>query len=359
MSLHFHPLLIKEVRRETADCVSLVFDLPPSLRDGFQFLPGQNLTLKKTIQGQELRRSYSICSAPHENELRVAIKKVEGGVFSGYANTALKAGDTIEVMSPTGKFNTPLSTTQTKKYLMIAAGSGITPILSLIKSILYTEPASTVTLLYGNRNRAGIIFFEELEQLKNKYIARFNLLHVLSREKTDSPLQMGRIDETKLLALHRLNEFEKMDECFICGPEELILQSKDFLEKIGLPSKKIHFELFTSSGTAARPKKAVGDTTQKKVCSQVTIKVDGRETTIEIPLQEDLTILDAALEQGADLPYACKGGMCCTCKAKLVSGEVIMDIHWGLEEQEVEQGYILTCQSFPKTEKLIVDFDSK
>lgn len=359
MSLHFHSLHIKEVRRETADCVSLLFELPLSIQHLFQFVAGQNLTLKTTINGQELRRSYSICSAPHENELRVAIKKVEGGLFSGYANENLKAGDTLEVMPPTGKFNTPHSEKQTNNYLMIAAGSGITPILSLIKSIFYTEPSSQITLLYGNRTRAGIIFFEELEQLKNKYMERFNLLYVLSREKTDSPLQMGRLDEEKLLTLHRLNEFEKMDACFLCGPEEMILQSKAFLEKVGLSPKKIHFELFTSSAMATRPKKTEADPTQKKVCSLVTLKLDGREITIEIPLQEDLTILDAALAQGADLPYACKGGMCCTCKAKLVSGEVIMDIHWGLEEEEVEKGYILTCQSFPKTEKLIVDFDSK
>ncbi|NDF99446.1 MAG: phenylacetic acid degradation protein, partial [Chitinophagia bacterium] len=204
MSLHFHSLALKEVRQETADCVSLLFTVPETLQSTYQFLPGQNLTLKTMVGGQEVRRSYSICSAPHEKELRVAIKKVEGGVFSGYANEKLKAGDTLEVMPPTGKFNTPLHASQSKNYLMIAAGSGITPILSLVKSILYTEPASTVTMLYGNRSRSSIIFFEELEQLKNRYIERFNLIHVLSREKTDSPLQMGRIDEEKLATLQRL-----------------------------------------------------------------------------------------------------------------------------------------------------------
>ena len=359
MSLHFHPLSIKEVRQETSDCVSLLFSVPETLRSTYQFLPGQNLTLKTMVGGQEVRRSYSICSAPHEKELRVAIKKVEGGVFSGYANEKLKAGDTLEVMPPTGKFNTPLHASQSKNYLMIAAGSGITPILSLVKSILYTEPASTVTVLYGNRSRSSIIFFEELEQLKNRYIERFNLIHVLSREKTDSPLQMGRIDEEKLSTLHRLIGFEKINDCFICGPEEMILNSKAFLEKNGLSSKQIHIELFTSTKATANRKKTPADHARKKVCSHVTIKLDGREVTIEIPLQDDVTILDAALAQGADLPFACKGGMCCTCKAKLVSGEVIMDVHWGLEEEEVEQGYILTCQSYPKTEKLIVDFDSK
>lgn len=359
MSLHFHPLTIKEVRQETADCVSLLFDVPEPLLSSFQFLPGQNLTLKTTINGAEVRRSYSICSAPQERELRVAIKKVEGGVFSGHANEKLNTGDVIDVMPPTGKFNTPLNAKQTKRYLMIAAGSGITPIISLIKSILYTEPTSTITLVYGNRSRSSIIFFEELEQLKNRYMQRFNVLHILSREKTDSPLQRGRIDAEKLSILDRLNGFKNMDECFICGPEEMILTSKDFLEKTGLSVKKIHLELFTSTKVTAREKKSQPDDTQQKRSSQVTIKVDGREVNIAIPLQEDVTILDAALAQGADLPFACKGGMCCTCKAKLVSGEVIMDVHWGLEEEEVEQGYILTCQSYPKTEKLIVDFDSK
>jgi ring-1,2-phenylacetyl-CoA epoxidase subunit PaaE len=262
-------------------------------------------------------------------------------------------------MPPAGKFNTPLSASQTKRYLMIAAGSGITPILSLIKSILYTEPHSTVTLVYGNRSRSSIIFFEELEQLKNTYMQRLNMLHILSREKTDSPLQLGRIDTEKLTVLDRLLGCKNMDECFICGPEEMTLNSKSFLEKCGMPAKKIHLELFTSSKIIARSKKSQPDSTQNKRSSQVTIKLDGREVNIAIPLQEEVTILDAALAQGADLPFACKGGMCCTCKAKLVSGEVLMDVHWGLEEEEVEQGYILTCQSYPKTEKLIVDFDHK
>ncbi len=359
MSLHFHPLTIKEVRQETADCVSLLFDVPEALQSTYRFLPGQNLTLKTTLNGAEIRRSYSICSAPQERELRVAIKKVESGVFSGYANEQLKAGDTLEVMPPAGKFNSPLSASQTKRYLMIAAGSGITPILSLIKSILYTEPNSTITLVYGNRSRSSIIFFEELEQLKNKYMQRLNILHILSREKTDSPLQLGRIDNEKLMVLDRLNGFENMDECFICGPEEMTLNSKAFLEKRGLAAKKIHLELFTSSKTMARSKKSQPDSAQQKRSSQVTIKLDGREVNIDIPLHEEVTILDAALAQGADLPFACKGGMCCTCKAKLVSGEVMMEVHWGLEEEEVEQGYILTCQSYPKTEKLIVDFDHK
>ncbi|MFM7645383.1 MAG: 1,2-phenylacetyl-CoA epoxidase subunit PaaE [Sphingomonadales bacterium] len=359
MSLHFHPLTIKEIRQETSDCVSLLFEVPESLQSVFQFLPGQNLTLKTTINETEVRRSYSICSAPQEGVLRVAIKKVEGGLFSGYANERLRVGDTIDVMPPTGKFNTPLSATQTKRYLMIAAGSGITPIVSLVKSILYTEPASTVTLIYGNRSRASIIFFEEIEQLKNKYMQRLNVLHVLSREKTDSPLQMGRIDTQKLTLLDRLNDFKDRDECFICGPEEMILSSKDFLEKCGCPPKKIHLELFTSSKITTRSKSSQPNTTLKKRSSQVVIKLDGREVSIDVSLQEDVTILDAALAQGADLPFACKGGMCCTCKAKLISGEVMMDVHWGLEEEEVEQGFILTCQSYPKTEKLIVDFDHK
>jgi ring-1,2-phenylacetyl-CoA epoxidase subunit PaaE len=337
----------------------LLLDVPEALRATYQFLPGQNLTLKATINGEEIRRSYSICSAPQDNELRVAIKKVEGGVFSNYANDQLKAGDILEVMPPTGKFNTALSASQTKRYLMIAAGSGITPILSLVKSILYSEPSSTVTLVYGNRSRSSIIFFEELEQLKNTYMQRINILHVLSREKTDSPIQLGRIDTDKLILLDKLIGCKNMDECFICGPEEMTLNTKAYLEKSGMPVKKIHLELFTSSKITARSKKSHSDGTQKKRSSQVTIKLDGREVNIAIPLEEEVTILDAALAQGADLPFACKGGMCCTCKAKLVSGEVMMDVHWGLEEEEVEQGYILTCQSYPKTEKLIVDFDHK
>jgi ring-1,2-phenylacetyl-CoA epoxidase subunit PaaE len=358
MSIHFSPLRIKEIRKETADCVSVVFDIPESLKSNFSFKQGQSLTMRAMINNEEVRRTYSICSSPLDNECRIAVKKVEGGLFSTFANEQLKKGDTLDVMQPVGKFYTELDPAQSKNYVAFAAGSGITPVLSLIKTTLAIEPLSNFTLVYGNKNRGSIIFFEELEGLKNKYMERFNLIHVLSREKTDSSISFGRITADKLKDLNRLIDYTTTDEFFVCGPEEMIFCVKDYLIGTGIDKKKIHFELFTSPGQ----KKSVvhnQQTTDNGPKSQVSIKLDGRSFDFELSLDSDTTILDAALKKGADLPYACKGGMCCTCKAKLLEGEVMMDVHWGLEEEEIEQGYILTCQSHPKTEKIVVDFDAK
>lgn len=358
MSIHFSPLRIKEIRKETADCVSVVFDIPETLKSTFAFKQGQSLTLRTMINNEEIRRTYSICSSPLDNECRIAVKKVGGGLFSTFANEQLRKGDTLDVMQPVGKFYTELDAAQSKNYVAFAAGSGITPVLSLIKTTLATEPLSQFTLVYGNKNRGSIIFFEELEGLKNKYMERFTLLHILSREKTDSPVSFGRITADKLKDLSRLVDYTSTDEFFVCGPEEMIFCVKDYLTETGIDKKKIHFELFTSPGQ----KKSIVNsqqTTDNGPKSQVSIKLDGRSFDFELSLNSDTTILDAALKKGADLPYACKGGMCCTCKAKLLEGEVMMDVHWGLEEEEIEQGYILTCQSHPKTEKIVVDFDAK
>jgi len=358
MSLHFHPLTVKSIRKETADCVSIEFEVPASLQQTFAYKQGQNIAIRTQINGQEVRRNYSICTSPQENKLQVAVKKIEGGLFSTYANDTLKKGEMLEVLPPTGKFYTELHPTQHKNYLAVAAGSGITPVLSLIKTTLAIEPTSSFTLVYGNRTRHSILFFEELENLKNQYMQRFNLVHVLSREKTDSLLNFGRIDQDKLTALSKLIAFSTMDEVFICGPREMIETTKEYLLSAGVQKKNIHVELF-NAGTATQPSSKGSSSYQSVVKSKIQIQLDGRQVEIEIPLHSDKTILDAALEQGADLPFACKGGMCCTCKAKLVEGEVSMDVHWGLEEEELEQGYILTCQSRPKTERIVVDFDSK
>jgi ring-1,2-phenylacetyl-CoA epoxidase subunit PaaE len=358
MAVHFHPLTIKKIGRQTPDCVTVSFAVPEELKDFFQFTQGQNITLKTVIDGEEVRRSYSICSAPHENELTVAVKKVTDGKFSSYANEVLKEGMTIEVLSPTGKFNTALKKEHKKNYVAFAAGSGITPVISIIKSTLITEPDSNFTLVYSNRSRSSIIFFEELEGIKNKYLQRFQLIHILSRERTDADISFGRINTEKLTALSKLINYQLADEFFICGPEEMIFCTKDFLIDQGITENKIHFELF------AAVKKSTGNLTQKNdavnrtVKSSVTIKLDGRSFEFEKGF-DDTSILDAALKAGADLPFACKGGVCCTCKAKLVEGKIEMDVHWGLEEEEVKQGYILTCQSHPVTEKVVIDFDSR
>ena len=360
MSIHFHPLKIKEVKKETADCVSVLFEIPEELKKSFSFQQGQSLTMRSTINGEEVRRTYSLCSSPLDKEWKVTIKKVEGGLFSSFANEILKTGDVLEVMEPVGKFYTELNPANKKNYLAFAAGSGITPVISIIKTTLRTEPNSSFTLVYGNKSRASIIFFEELEGLKNKFIERFSFINILSRERTESTINFGRINADKLNELEKLVDYETTDEIFICGPEEMIFCVKDFLLQKGVAEKKIHFELFTTSGQKSQSAKqkvqAKEDSGPK---SNITVKVDGRSFDFDLALNSETTILDAALKQGADLPYACKGGMCCTCKAKLLEGEVEMDVHWGLEHEEIEKGFILTCQSHPKTEKVVVDYDIK
>jgi ring-1,2-phenylacetyl-CoA epoxidase subunit PaaE len=359
MAIHFHTLKVKDVKRETPVCVSVAFEIPDALKNEFAFIQGQNITLKKIINGEELRRSYSVCTTPSENELRVAIKQVEGGLFSTYANQELKQGDELEVMTPSGNFYTPLNPTQKKNYMAFAAGSGITPVISIIKTTLQTEPQSRFTLVYGNRNRGSIIFFEELEELKNRYMERFNLVQVLSRERTDIPLHFGRIDEKKLEELARTTNFNGTDEFFLCGPEEMIFCVKDYLTARGVPTGKIHFELFTSSGIKKKKALRADEQLETGPQSHVTIRLDGREFSFNLPMNSELTVLEAALQQGSDLPYACKGGMCCTCKARLLEGEVVMDVNYALDHEEVERGFILTCQSHPRTERLVVDFDVK
>ena len=356
MAIHFHKLTVKEIKKQTPDCVSVSFDIPKELHTDFAFAQGQNITLKKMIDGEEVRRSYSICTAPFENELTVAVKKVDGGKFSSYANDVLKSGDEIEVLPPTGKFNTVLNPANKKNYVAFAAGSGITPVISIIKTTLQKEPQSNFTLVFANRNRASIIFFEELEGLKNKYLQRFNFINLLTRERTDADIFFGRIDNEKLNQLNKLIDYNKQDEFFICGPEEMIFCVKDFLEAKSIDKKKIHFELFTTPGADKQKSNAVKKEAAEKIKSTVQIKLDGR--TVEFPMGfESSSILDEALKQGADLPFACKGGVCCTCKAKLLEGKVEMDVHWGLEEEEIKQGFILTCQSHPVTEKVVIDFD--
>ncbi|HEU0064064.1 MAG TPA: 1,2-phenylacetyl-CoA epoxidase subunit PaaE [Flavisolibacter sp.] len=357
--IHFHSLQVTEVHKETDDCVSIWFNVPPELKDTFRFVQGQSLTVRKEIKGEEIRRTYSICTAPFENKLIIAVKKVEGGIFSTFANNELKKGDVLDVMPPVGNFNTRLDSARKKKYIAFAAGSGITPVLSIIKATLYTEPQSEFTLVFGNRAKSSIIFKEEIEALKDRYLNRFRIYHILSREQTDSPLNFGRIDRDKLeLMTDKLIDIKSLDEFFICGPDEMIFCIKNFLIEKGVGNEKIHLELFTIPGE----KKPTAD---KKIIhkesgpiAKVSVKVDGLLFEFDLPYNQD-SILDAALNKGADLPYACKGGVCTTCRAKLVEGNVVMDVNWSLEPEELEQGYILTCQSHPITEKVLIDFDAK
>jgi ring-1,2-phenylacetyl-CoA epoxidase subunit PaaE len=360
MAVHFHQLAVKNIIKETLDCVSIEFDVPQNLQEEFQYTQGQNINIKTTINGEEVRRTYSICASPLENKLKVAVKKVAGGLFSTYANEQLKKGDVLEVMTPLGRFNTPLSISNQKNYVAFAAGSGITPIISIIKAILATELNSSFTLVYGNKSRSSIIFFEELEGLKNQYMQRFNLIHILSREKTDAAINFGRITKDKCTHLFdKLIDLKQTDEFFLCGPQQMIFEVQEFLEENGVEEKKIHFELFTTEKKKKSTSNKVQTDSENIPSSKIEMKLDGRTFEFEISLNSDSTILDAAMQQGADVPYACKGGVCCTCKAKLVEGEVEMDVNWGLDHEEIALGYILTCQAHPKTEKVVVDFDVK
>jgi ring-1,2-phenylacetyl-CoA epoxidase subunit PaaE len=362
LALHFHQLTIKDIRRETPDCVSIAFAVPQELQEEFRFVQGQTLTLRTFIDNEECRRSYSICSSPLDGELRVAVKRVEGGLFSTFANHQLKMGDVLDVMPPSGKFYTPLDRANEKHYLAFAAGSGITPILSILKTTLATEPKSSFTLIYGNRTTSSIIFKEALEALKDKYVQRLRLIHILSRERMEAEVNYGRIDEQKCMQLAKLVNYSKMDEIFLCGPEAMIFCVKDYLEKTGVPSRRIHFELFTTpvrQTTGERIFKAEKTAAKgSDETSKVTVNLDGRSFDFDLDFNSN-NILDAALAQGADLPFACKGGVCCTCKAKLKEGEVLMEVNYGLEPDEVEAGFILTCQAHPRTKKVVVDFDEK
>ncbi len=356
MAVHFQPLKVKKIIRETPDCVSISFDVPENIQKDFMFREGQNITIRYRRNEEEIRRSYSICTAPHEMELKVAVKKVPGGIFSAYANEELKAGDVLEILPPTGKFNAKLSEKKGEHFLAIAAGSGITPVISIIKHSLQTKTDARFTLIYVNRNRQSIIFFDELESLKNKFMERFQLINILSRERLDTELFYGRLDAEKLNELEHLVPFTTVDQAYICGPEAMIFTAKSFLESKGISPGKIHFELFSTPGAVA-VKNEVSNTTHKTgAVSRVSIHLDGRTMEFDLPM-DGPSILDAALQQGADLPYACKGGVCATCRAKLEEGKVDMTLNYALEKEEIEQGFILTCQSHPRTAKISVNFD--
>ncbi len=358
MSVHFDKIIVKEIKKETADCVSVVFDIPKEVEKKFAYKAGQYLTLRTYINGEEVRRSYSLCSSPLQNEWRIAVKKTEGGLFSTYAMQQLKIGDTLELMPPMGNFFTPLDLKNKKQYIGIASGSGITPVISIIKTVLATELQSSFTLVYGNRHRHSIIFKEELEALKNKFMDRFGLIHVLSREMTDAAINYGRIDSAKCDQLFTKPIDINADEFFICGPEEMIFCVRDFLLAKKVDETKIHFELFTSP-RQHRTSNIIHRTLKyDEPKSKVIIKQDGISFGFDLAFGDE-NILDAALHHGADLPYSCKGGVCCTCRAKLIEGEVEMEINYALEPWEVKQGFILTCQSHPKSEKVMIDFDVK
>lgn len=348
----FYPLTVSEVRRETEDAVSIAFDVPLEIKEKFTFLPGQYLTLKTNISGEEVRRSYSICAAPSDGELRVAVKEIEGGKFSTYANRELKKGVALESMPPMGNFKWQASD-KASHVVGWAAGSGITPIMSIAKTVLESDSSSTFTLFYGNKNSNSIIFKDALEDLKNTYVDRLEVHHILSREDQGSDVTKGRIDGDKVKAFNeKFFEVGTTTAHFLCGPLGMIESVTETLVALGTPKEKIHFELFNTAAAGAAKKEVASKVSG---ASEVTVILDGEETHFKATGKE--YILDAALDAGADVPYACKGAVCCTCRAKVLEGSAEMVMNYALVDDEVKDGYILTCQAHATSEKVVVSFD--
>ncbi|SMX51096.1 1,2-phenylacetyl-CoA epoxidase subunit PaaE [Actibacterium lipolyticum] len=351
----FHPLTVTDVQKTIRDAV--VVTLAPPAGADFDFLQGQYLTFRKDFDGEELRRSYSICSGLDDGVLQVGIKKVDGGAFSTWANDNLKPGDTLEAMPPMGNFHTPITPLATHHYVGFAGGSGITPVLSILRTVLTREPKSRFTLVYANRAVNSIMFREELEDLKNTYMGRLAVIHVLESDSQDIDLFTGRVDTEKCGQLFKQwIDVSTIDTAFICGPEPMMLGIADALVDHGMAKDQIKFELFASNqpGRAARPAVALteADGTHETLAR---IKLDGASRSFAMP--KDSTVLEAALANDIDAPFACKAGVCSTCRAKVIEGEVEMMANHALEDYEVARGYVLTCQCYPISDKIVLDYD--
>jgi len=353
----FYNIKVADIYKETKDTVVITFNIPEDLKETFKFKQGQHLTLRKEINGEDIRRNYSLCSSPLDNQWKVAVKTIRGGVFSNFAFNTLKQGDELQIMAPHGEFYVDCDATTAKNYVAFAAGSGITPTLSIIKTHLESEPNSTFKLFYLNRTVKSIIFKEEIEQLKNEYFGRFQVFYFLTKEQRDIPFLNGRFDKEKLAVLTKtFIDIPDTDHAFICGPQDMIFLIRDELIAAGLLKEKIHYELFFS-GSSDEENKHIAEVLDKKVDgTQVTIIDGGKE--FHFIMDDDFdNILDGALAAGADLPFACKGGVCSTCKCQVKEGDVEMKVNYALDEKEVAQNYILSCQAVPTTDKVVVDFD--
>lgn len=353
----FHSLDVVDVRKETRDAV--VVTLKPRGEDAalFDFTQGQYLTFRRKFDDDELRRSYSICAGKGDGFLQVGIKRVDGGAFSTWANEELKAGITLEAMPPMGRFFTPIEPEVAKNYLGFAGGSGITPVLSIIKTVLAAEPSSTFTLVYANRQISSIMFREELEDLKNRYLGRLSIIHVLESEAQDIDLFSGRVDAEKCAQLFNVwIDLPSVSTAFICGPEPMMLAIAGALKDHGLADEQIKFELFASGQPGRAKKRVVSSEVSTSNTTEATVTLDGATRTFRMP-KEGQSLLDAALEANLDAPYACKAGVCSTCRAKVLEGETEMAINHALEDYEVKQGYVLTCQCFPLSDKVVVSYD--
>jgi ring-1,2-phenylacetyl-CoA epoxidase subunit PaaE len=353
----FHSLRVVEVKPETDEAVSITFDVPEDLAEEFSYLPGQHVTLRRMIDGEDVRRSYSICANATTGKLRVGIKRLPGGAFSTFATTELKAGDELEVMAPVGEFTITPDAATSRHYAAVAAGSGITPVLSLMSTVLEVEPASRFTLVLGNRGASSIMFLEELEGLKDRYPDRFHLIHVLSRELTAVDLFNGRIDQEKLEELFdSVVDADSVDEWYLCGPYEVVEAARATLETRGLAPERIHDELFFAGplDTALLPPPPAID---EEGTVALRFVLDGRAS--EVRMRPETSVLDAALGVRNELPYSCKGGMCASCKALVVEGRVEMDKNFALIDEDLAAGYVLTCQSHPTSDTIVVDFDQR
>lgn len=349
----FHQLRVASIEPLTDDSVALTFEVPAELRDEFEFVQGQHVSVRCAAAGDDLRRSYSICTAAGSGVLRVAVKVLPDGAFSTYAQQRLRPGESIDVLTPTGGFNVPLDPTLERHHVGIAAGSGITPILSILATTLEQEPLSTFTLVYGNRTSATIMFLEELEDLKNRHPARLQLITVLSREPTAVELFNGRLDVAKLEALLAgLLPPDSVDEWFVCGPLGMVSTTREVLAGHGVDAHHVHSELFHSEPVAHRDDAVAADAGT----AEVTVKLDGRSTTLSVP-RAGLPVLDAVLGVRSDAPFACRGGVCGTCRARLLEGTVRMDQHYALEDEEIDAGVVLTCQSHPTSDRVVLDYD--
>ncbi|MEO8927257.1 MAG: 1,2-phenylacetyl-CoA epoxidase subunit PaaE [Caulobacteraceae bacterium] len=357
MSTAFHTLRVAEVRRETPDSVSLRFDLPEAARAAFAFQPGQHLTLRTEIAGEDIRRNYSVCVAPHEGELRIAVKQIAEGVFSGWVNGQVKVGDTIEVMTPHGAFTWSFDPKASRRYIAFAGGAGITPILSLLKTALATEPQSRFTLLYGNRSAAQVMFLEELAGLKNRYMGRLEVFHFLEDEDEEVELFNGRLDVGKTNAvLDSLVRPAEADAFFVCGPAPMMEAVEAALTARGVAADKILIERFTVGPLSASQVAAARRLEAKARGRTITVVLDGRRSRIAFDAKAG-SVLESARAAGIPAPFACKGGVCATCRAKLVAGKVEMKANYALTPAELAQGYVLTCQAVPVGEGVVLDYD--
>jgi ring-1,2-phenylacetyl-CoA epoxidase subunit PaaE len=357
MSVHFHALKVAEIVPETAEANSIRFEVPPELREAFAFKAGQHLTLRATINGEEVRRNYSLCTAPADGDWMVTVKRIGGGLFSNWVGDELKPGDTLEVMVPHGSFTTEFAATRRRHLVGIAGGSGITPVMSLIKTTLREEPESRFTLLYGNRDSSSVIFLETLAALKDKHLGRLEIYHFLDAEEQDIDLFNGMLNRERLeeAITHLVPDAADVDGWFICGPGPMMDAAEGALLDRNMAKDRIHIERFTADRPAGAVAKEMAQLQTQAEGLNVAVTLDGR--TRRVPFTAG-NILDSAREAGLPAPFACKAGVCATCRAKVIRGKVEMAVHYGLTDEEVAAGYVLTCQSVPLGDGVAVDYDA-